>query len=64
MIAKLDTKMTKKELIARKNALAHDIRNIREDYKYLNKEDIPAEVTAEVLAMLEEMKTIQAALAE
>ena len=54
--------MTKKELIVRKNALAHDIRNIREDYKYLNKEDIPAEVVAEVRAMMEEMKIIQEAL--
>ncbi len=51
--------MTKKEMIKRKQALSYQIRNIRADYDGVLKEDIPAEVVEEVVALMAELKTLR-----
>jgi hypothetical protein len=54
-----NTEMTKKEMIKRKQALSYQIRNIRADYDGVLKEDIPAEVVEEVVALMAELKTLR-----
>lgn len=51
--------MNKKDLKKRKLQLAHDVRNIREDYSRVLPEDIPDEVTAEINEMLAELKMLR-----
>jgi len=54
--------MTKKELIARKNHLAHEIHNIREDYSGVSKEDMPTDVLSEIDTFMVELKEIRTLL--
>lgn len=54
--------MTKKELIARKNHLAHEISNIREDYIGVAKDDMPQDIIDEVDMLMTELKEIRTAL--
>lgn len=51
--------MTKREMIKRKQALAREIHNIREDYAGVEKEDIPEDITQEITAMMTEMKGLR-----
>ena len=53
---------TKKEMIKRKQAIAYRVRNIREDYAGVLKEDIPAEVAEEVTLLMAELKTLREVL--
>jgi hypothetical protein len=53
---------TKKELIKRKQSLAYNIRNIKQDFEGVLREDMPQDVIDEVVAMMAEMKEIQAEL--
>ena len=54
--------MTKKELIARKNHLAHEIHNIREDYSGIEKEDMPQDILDEITVFMTELREIRLAL--
>jgi len=58
----LKTKMTKKELIKRKAALAHRIHNLKLDYKDVDAEDMPLDVVEDIQHMMTEMKEIRAEL--
>lgn len=51
--------MTKKEAIKRKQALAREIHNIREDYAGVTKEDMPQDIILEINAMMTEMKGLR-----
>jgi hypothetical protein len=50
--------MTKKEAKLRKAKLAHDIRNLKDDYSGVLREDLPQEVIDEITAMMTELKEI------
>ena len=50
---------SKKELIKRKQALSYQIRNIREDYAGVAKDDMPQEVVEEVVALMAELKVLR-----
>ena len=54
--------MSVKEMKKRKAQLAHDIRNLREDYAGVDKEDMPEEVTAEIATMMVELKELRVLL--
>lgn len=56
------TMMTKKELKTRKNYLAHQIHNIREDYAGVEKEDMPQDVLDEISVFMTELKEVRTAL--
>ena len=56
--------MSHKSLVLAKKHLAYKIRNIREDYSDVEKEDMPEEVTAELAALMLEMNNIQQQLHE
>ena len=47
--------MTKKEAIKRKQALAREIHNIREDYAGVAKEDMPEDIILEIDELMSEM---------
>ena len=51
--------MTKKEMIKRKHALSYQIRNIREDYAGVLKEDLPQDVVEEVVTLMAELKALR-----
>jgi len=51
--------MTKKEAIKRKQALAREIHNIREDYAGVEKEDMPQDILQEISTMMTEMKELR-----
>jgi hypothetical protein len=51
-------KMTKKEAKTRKAKLAHDIRNLKDDYAGVSKEDMPQDVIDELAGMMAELKAI------
>ena len=53
---------TKKEMIKRKQAIAYRVRNIREDYAGVLKEDIPEDVAAEVVDLMAELKVLRETL--
>lgn len=46
----------------RKAQLAHDIRNLREDYAGVDKEDMPDEITIEINSMMTELKELRVLL--
>lgn len=48
--------MNKRQLKQHKAMLTHQIQNIRADYKYMSKDDIPQEVVEEVCQLMEELK--------
>jgi uncharacterized protein HemX len=52
-------KMNKKAMIARKKALAHDIRNLKDDYSGVLLEDLPQDVIDEVNIMMTELKELR-----
>ena len=54
--------MNKRDLIKRKTALVHEIVNITDDYCHIPKEDMPADVVAELTAYMNELKSIRAQL--
>ena len=54
--------MNKRDLIKRKTALVHEIVNITDDYADVPKEDMPADVVAELTAFMNELKEIRAQL--
>lgn len=54
--------MTNKEMKKRKAQLAHDIRNLREDYAGVDKEDMPDEITVEIAMMMTELKELRVLL--
>jgi hypothetical protein len=49
-----------KQLIKRKTAITYAIRNIKSDYSGVLPEDIPAEVTAEIAELFNELHAIRA----
>jgi len=51
--------MTKKEAIKRKQSLAREIHNIREDYAGVEKEDMPQDILQEISTMMTEMKELR-----
>jgi len=51
--------MTKKEAIKRKQALAREIHNIREDYAGVEKEDMPQDILQEIATLMTEMKELR-----
>lgn len=51
--------MTKKEAVKRKQALAREIHNIREDYAGVTKEDMPEDIILEISTMMSEMKSLR-----
>jgi len=51
--------MTKKEAIKRKQALAREIHNIREDYAGVAKEDMPEDIILEIDELMSEMKGLR-----
>lgn len=51
--------MTRKEAIKRKQMLAREIHNIREDYTGVAKEDMPEDITEEINTLMTEMKGLR-----
>ena len=57
--ARVDIMATKKELQKQKQKLSYKIRNIRDDYSGVLKEDIPEEVAQEIALLMKEMAEIR-----
>ena len=53
---------SKKDMKKRKLQLAHDIRNLREDYAGVDKEDMPDEINDEIATMMVELKELRVLL--
>ena len=54
--------LSKKDMKKRKLQLAHDIRNLREDYAGVDKEDMPDEINVEIATMMVELKELRVLL--
>ena len=50
---------TKKEMIKRKQSIAREIHNLREDYAGVAKEDMPEDIILEINSMMTEMKGLR-----
>lgn len=46
-------------LIKRKNSIAHEIRNIKQDYAGVMSEDLPTEICNELKTLMAELRTIR-----
>jgi hypothetical protein len=51
--------MNKRELVAQKTRLTHEIRNIRFDYQGVAADDMPAEVTTELNTLTAELMLVR-----